>query len=180
MRTWRSSSLRRSGALVVFRSAVTRSRSAWLWRNLSDCLTWQKGPNRNVPETVGPSPSISVNAKSTPQSRFPRAIVPRNATHPPHRQLGSYDRIGEGNDHLGRATPFSRSAPHSTTEQAVRLDRSTKPIDDVRCPYCVDGDEFRLMRQTFDGYTCTKCGHVVFLDGRTCTCMKCRELRASR
>jgi DNA-directed RNA polymerase subunit RPC12/RpoP len=54
----------------------------------------------------------------------------------------------------------------------------TMTTDDVRCPYCVDGDEFRLLRFTGGRYVCGKCGHIAAPEEQefVCTCRKCREL----
>lgn len=50
---------------------------------------------------------------------------------------------------------------------------------EVRCPYCVEGNEFKPMVSHLDGrYICGKCGHVVRLSDTDfqCTCPKCRDL----
>ena len=51
----------------------------------------------------------------------------------------------------------------------------------VRCPYCVSGDEFRLMTAVADGrFVCGKCGHLAIPGDNNfaCACRKCFELRA--
>jgi len=52
-------------------------------------------------------------------------------------------------------------------------------MDDVRCPYCVEGDAFKLMAG-FDGgrFACGRCGHVVCPEspGFHCPCQKCKEM----
>jgi phage FluMu protein Com len=52
-------------------------------------------------------------------------------------------------------------------------------MPEIRCPYCVEGDHFKVMVGHFDGrYICARYGHVVLPDGPNlkCTCPKCREL----
>jgi len=49
----------------------------------------------------------------------------------------------------------------------------------VRCPYCVEVDDFMPMDATGDGrYTCPKCGHVVMPGSRTvrCPCIRCKAM----
>ena len=50
--------------------------------------------------------------------------------------------------------------------------------DDVRCPYCVLGDEFMLMQWILRRFFCLKCGHIVDLQDEdfVCECSKCQEL----
>jgi len=51
--------------------------------------------------------------------------------------------------------------------------------EDVRCPYCVEGNEFKAMAGHLDGrFICGKCGHIVRLNdsGFRCACTRCREL----
>ena len=52
--------------------------------------------------------------------------------------------------------------------------------DDVRCPYCVSGDGFQLLRHVVqDFYVCDGCGHAV-IPGRdfACHCRRCVALNA--
>jgi DNA-directed RNA polymerase subunit RPC12/RpoP len=51
----------------------------------------------------------------------------------------------------------------------------------IRCPYCVLGDEFRVMTALSDGrLVCGKCGHLAILSDRNFkgACPKCFESRA--
>lgn len=53
----------------------------------------------------------------------------------------------------------------------------------VRCPYCVLGNEFRLMIALVDGtFVCGKCGHMTIPGDEkfVCHCAKCRALSQSR
>jgi hypothetical protein len=49
----------------------------------------------------------------------------------------------------------------------------------VRCPYRVEEDGFKVMTPRDKHLTCLRCGHVVVPDRPTyrCSCKKCRELR---
>jgi len=49
---------------------------------------------------------------------------------------------------------------------------------EVRCPYCVEGDEFKVMTPQEDHLVCFKCGHVVVPDIPiyVCSCQKCVQL----
>jgi hypothetical protein len=52
-------------------------------------------------------------------------------------------------------------------------------MDEVRCPYCVEGDNFKVMiRQPHGRYRCSRCHHVIDLERQdfVCSCRKCREL----
>jgi len=47
-----------------------------------------------------------------------------------------------------------------------------------RCPYCVEGDQFRPMLQKPNWFICEQCGHVL-LPGDAdfkCGCQRCLEL----
>ncbi len=50
----------------------------------------------------------------------------------------------------------------------------------IRCPYCVQGDNFRLMESRPGGrwFVCEKCGHTEMQDNPDfrCCCRKCEEL----
>jgi rubrerythrin len=50
--------------------------------------------------------------------------------------------------------------------------------DIVRCPYCVLGDQFRIMLQRPEWFICERCGHVVLSEdpGFRCPCGRCLEL----
>lgn len=54
------------------------------------------------------------------------------------------------------------------------------PLATVRCPYCVDGNDFQLMIEiSANCYICKKCGHLVSKTESefVCGCMKCLQLR---
>lgn len=54
------------------------------------------------------------------------------------------------------------------------------PIARVRCPYCVDDNDFRPMIEISDNqHICKKCGHIVSLSefSFVCGCIKCLQLR---
>jgi hypothetical protein len=49
----------------------------------------------------------------------------------------------------------------------------------VRCPYCVEGGEFRpMLQRSAQRYLCSACGHMSMpFDPRAkCSCNKCREM----
>jgi rubrerythrin len=54
----------------------------------------------------------------------------------------------------------------------------------IRCPYCVEGYDFRLMKERLNGvfFVCEKCGHALMQDNPmwTCRCGKCTELSRFR
>jgi DNA-directed RNA polymerase subunit RPC12/RpoP len=61
-----------------------------------------------------------------------------------------------------------------TTSQKVPAE-TTATVDEIRCPYCIEGDHFKVMTPRETHLVCLKCGHVVVLD-RTdydCQCRKC-------
>jgi len=51
-------------------------------------------------------------------------------------------------------------------------------MDQVRCPFCVEGNEFKVMGSRVTHLVCDRCGHVVIPDSPTyeCSCPKCRAL----
>ena len=54
------------------------------------------------------------------------------------------------------------------------------PVARVRCPYCVDGNDFRPMVEISDDrHICRKCGHIVSPSESyfVCGCIKCLRLR---
>lgn len=58
-----------------------------------------------------------------------------------------------------------------------------KPSDVPRCPYCVSGNEFRVMKILENGrQICESCGHMVFPEDRAfwCPCQKCLEASSIR
>jgi hypothetical protein len=48
-----------------------------------------------------------------------------------------------------------------------------------RCPYCVLGDDFRLMVQRPGWLICENCGHIVIPDDPDfrCSCRNCPKVR---
>jgi hypothetical protein len=50
-------------------------------------------------------------------------------------------------------------------------------INPMRCPYCVEGDEFKIMTPVGNRLVCLKCGHRDSLNDPkiTCSCPKCKE-----
>jgi len=50
-------------------------------------------------------------------------------------------------------------------------------MDKVRCPYCVDGDGFKIMIPRDKRSVCVKCGHVVIPDSPAfiSSCLRCME-----
>jgi hypothetical protein len=53
-------------------------------------------------------------------------------------------------------------------------------MDPVRCPYCVESDNFREMMSLADGsFVCRGCGHIVPVPRSSirCECLKCRDVR---
>jgi hypothetical protein len=52
--------------------------------------------------------------------------------------------------------------------------------DHLRCPYCVVGNEFNLMRLLNGQFICDKCGHAIAFLQRdyACGCRKCQAMRA--
>jgi hypothetical protein len=54
------------------------------------------------------------------------------------------------------------------------------PIPKVRCPYCVDHNDFRpMVVMPGDRHICRKCGHIVSPSEASfvCGCMKCVRVR---
>jgi Zn finger protein HypA/HybF involved in hydrogenase expression len=51
-------------------------------------------------------------------------------------------------------------------------------MDGVRCPYCVEGNGFKIMTPRETHLECDRCGHKVVPDRPTyrCSCPKCIEL----
>jgi len=49
----------------------------------------------------------------------------------------------------------------------------------VHCPYCVLGDDFRLMVQRPGWFICEHCGHIVIPDDPDfrCSCRNCPKVR---
>jgi hypothetical protein len=57
------------------------------------------------------------------------------------------------------------------------------PRATIRCPYCVDDNNFRPMIEISDNrHICRECGHVVSPSESAfvCGCMKCLQLRGER
>jgi hypothetical protein len=61
----------------------------------------------------------------------------------------------------------------------VKRIRNSTP-DAVRCPYCVEGHDFKLMKPRADGewFLCTACGHANMPSHPSyrCNCPKCEAL----
>ena len=54
------------------------------------------------------------------------------------------------------------------------------PLARVRCPYCIDGDNFRAMLEISNNrHVCKACGHIVSRSESSfvCDCIKCLQLR---
>ena len=51
-------------------------------------------------------------------------------------------------------------------------------MDQIRCPFCVEGNEFKVMVSRGAHMFCGRCGHVVVpgLPTFECSCPKCKEL----
>ena len=53
-------------------------------------------------------------------------------------------------------------------------------LDPIRCPYCVEGNHFKVMTEVENGMPlkCGHCGHLVALNNPffKCTCVKCFAL----
>jgi hypothetical protein len=47
---------------------------------------------------------------------------------------------------------------------------TTATVDEIRCPYCVEGDQFKVMTVRETHLVCLKCGHVVMLDSADYEC----------
>jgi len=56
--------------------------------------------------------------------------------------------------------------------------------DIVRCPYCVEGGNFKAMMGTADGekFQCARCSHVTMPEspGYSCRCLNCTIINAVR
>jgi len=52
-------------------------------------------------------------------------------------------------------------------------------MDPVRCPYCAEGNEFKIMIARATHFVCEKCGHTAVPVSLTyeCPCPKCKELK---
>jgi hypothetical protein len=78
-------------------------------------------------------------------------------------------------DHRGR--PVHEKC-HALILRAKGLKGNT--FQSVRCPYCVEGHNFKLMNPSADGewFLCPTCGHATMPGNSTyrCNCSKCAEL----
>src|SRR5579864_2626748 len=87
------------------------------------------------------------------------------------RDSFSVHRIRSMNNELGRQP----ERPDAHADQ----NRESSSMQNERCPYCVQGDDFKLMLW-FNGYfICTWCGHKI-IPARPdfqCPCPKCQDLR---
>jgi len=52
--------------------------------------------------------------------------------------------------------------------------------DEPRCPYCVEGDAFKLMTQKDDKFCCQRCGHLLLPSDPSfvCYCSNCEGHRS--
>ena len=59
-----------------------------------------------------------------------------------------------------------------------------RKLNFVRCPYCVDGEDFRLMvaQGSGDWFLCVNCGHLTLpsYPSFRCLCSKCVGLKGVR
>ena len=71
---------------------------------------------------------------------------------------------------------IERIAKQKTQSTASKLPAAaTATLDEIRCPYCIEGDNFKVMTACETHLVCIKCGHVVALDRADyeCHCPKC-------
>src|SRR5450755_1823304 len=82
-------------------------------------------------------------------------------------------------------SPFKSGDPHGTNVGFSRiclrftLLSATMSVR-VRCPYCVEGSQFKLMVGHVDGrFICARCGHISHLNDPSfvCSCLKCENLK---
>jgi hypothetical protein len=61
--------------------------------------------------------------------------------------------------------------------------REGKQAGVIRCPYCVESGNFKVMAspESGDGHICHRCGHVVLPSNPmfACACSKCERLKIS-
>jgi len=53
--------------------------------------------------------------------------------------------------------------------------------DDPRCPYCVEGNGFKLLKQVVDAFYCERCSHLSLPADPSfiCHCANCERLSSS-
>ena len=66
--------------------------------------------------------------------------------------------------------------------ERIANQKTQSTVDEIRCPYCVERDNFKVLTPRDAQLICMKCGHVVVLDrvDYKCHCRKCRSLLAVR
>jgi hypothetical protein len=75
----------------------------------------------------------------------------------------------------------SRELEHENPEQPLGKSGvgETHMPGIIQCPYCVEGDDFKVMAVKADGHwlRCDRCSHTIMPDYPTfqCECQKCKE-----
>lgn len=68
----------------------------------------------------------------------------------------------------------------NSRSNATRDLGSEAPIVKVRCPYCIDREQFRIMiaQEPGERFACEGCGHVAVPENLSfaCVCEKCRAV----
>ena len=74
----------------------------------------------------------------------------------------------------GQRYPSDRSHPVPVSKAML--------TDDLRCPYCADGDQFRLLIPQGDLFRCRNCGHLSKppLQPVVCGCENCAKIQEFR
>lgn len=55
--------------------------------------------------------------------------------------------------------------------------RSGRAMDRERCPYCIEGQQYRMMTPIERYLICALCGHMVIPDAsHVCSCARCQKL----
>lgn len=86
-----------------------------------------------------------------------------------------------------RLTNSTTSCAFSTRRmvlyKAASADHWIAMGDPISCPYCTEGDRFKVMTERDGGvwFRCSQCGHIVMPEERLfkCSCLKCFDLRSS-
>jgi hypothetical protein len=85
--------------------------------------------------------------------------------------------------HGTRTIPFLGGEAMSATNQQGSGFGRTARYKSMRCPYCVEGREFKLMtvRGSEDWQMCSNCGHLAMSNNPDfkCPCAKCSGSRFS-
>jgi len=73
---------------------------------------------------------------------------------------------------LGSFGPFPRYNPSRPSQRKIPV------MAKIRCPYCVDGEGFKIMTRHDTHLVCERCGHKVVpgLPAFECLCPKCQKL----